>query len=133
MVHISLKISDLNRTRTFYNALLNTEPEVDALNMLKYHAPDFGLRLTLMKSVEAVQPQGVHHLGLIHPTSDAVWADKDRLEAEGMVDKVEEKVACCYAIQDKFWVNDPDGYEWEVYSLIKAEVVKSELAQEPCC
>ncbi|NND33378.1 MAG: glyoxalase/bleomycin resistance/dioxygenase family protein, partial [Saprospiraceae bacterium] len=46
----------------------------------------------------------------------------------------EENTACCYAHQNKFWVKDPDGYEWEVYHFIKDAKVKREAnSLSPCC
>lgn len=31
---------------------------------------------------------------------------------------VEDNVTCCYALQDKVWVDDPDGAQWGVYTVL---------------
>ena len=46
---------------------------------------------------------------------------KDRVAAAGLAMKVEEKVSCCYAVQDKIWVADPDGNKWEVFVVLDNE------------
>jgi hypothetical protein len=35
-----------------------------------------------------------------------------------MATDVEDGVSCCYAVQDKVWVSDPDGARWEVYTVL---------------
>jgi hypothetical protein len=40
-----------------------------------------------------------------------------RVKAAGLAVTEEMGVNCCHANQDKFWVKDPDGVEWEVYHL----------------
>ena len=30
----------------------------------------------------------------------------------------EDEVACCYAVQDKVWVDAPDGEPWEIYTVL---------------
>jgi hypothetical protein len=29
----------------------------------------------------------------------------------------EMNVECCYALQDKIWVTDPNGYRWEIFTV----------------
>ena len=46
-----------------------------------------------------------------------VVAELARVKAAGLAVREEMGVDCCHANQDKFWVQDPDGVEWEVYHL----------------
>lgn len=65
----------------------------------------------------------VAHYGIqVKSTGAAVTAMKDRVAAAGMELKVEENVSCCYAVQDKIWVADPDGNKWEVFVVLDNEV-----------
>ena len=42
-----------------------------------------------------------------------------RWAAEGLVTEDEMQVNCCYALQDKTWVRDPDGNEWEAFVVLE--------------
>jgi hypothetical protein len=47
-----------------------------------------------------------------------VVAATRRLAQAGLDIAVEDGVECCYALQDKVWVSDPDGAPWEVYTVL---------------
>ena len=49
---------------------------------------------------------------------DEVSAAQSRLSGEGLATATEDNVTCCYAVQDKVWVDDPDGAPWEVYTVL---------------
>jgi hypothetical protein len=49
---------------------------------------------------------------------EQVQAATARLTGEGLAPKVQESSTCCYAVQDKAWVDDPDGASWEVYTVL---------------
>jgi hypothetical protein len=51
-------------------------------------------------------------------STDEVTAATSRLAGEGLDPDVQESTTCCYAVQDKAWVNDPDGAPWEVYTVL---------------
>lgn len=59
----------------------------------------------------------VSHLGLQLASPVAVRAHLQRVKAAGLPVREEMGVTCCHASQDKFWVTDPAGVEWEVYYL----------------
>ena len=59
----------------------------------------------------------VRHLGIQVDSVEAVRSALARVKAAGLSVREEMGVECCYANQDKFWVRDPDGVEWEVYHL----------------
>ena len=60
----------------------------------------------------------LNHLGVEVDTPDEVQAATRRLSGQGLEPDVEEATTCCYAVQDKAWVNDPDGAPWEVYTVL---------------
>ena len=60
----------------------------------------------------------MNHLGVEVESTDEVGAATARLAAEGMVTATEDQVACCYAVQDKVWVDAPDGEPWEIYTVL---------------
>ena len=60
----------------------------------------------------------LNHLGVEVDTPEEVQAATRRLAGEGLEPDVQEATTCCYAVQDKAWVNDPDGAPWEVYTVL---------------
>lgn len=55
------------------------------------------------------------HLGFQVETEAELDQKLEIAEKYKLVSKKEMGVSCCYAKQDKFWVSDPDGVQWEVY------------------
>jgi hypothetical protein len=63
-------------------------------------------------------PGSLNHLGVEVETADHVAAAQQRLAAEGMATATENDVSCCYARQDKVWVDGPDAEPWEIYTVL---------------
>ncbi len=97
------------------------------------------LKLILFEN--AVAPHGsVNHLGVEVESTDEVGATQRRLANEGLATATEDEVACCYAVQDKVWVDAPDGEPWEIYTVLSdVEMAPGELrtvepgADAVCC
>ncbi|HWB04188.1 MAG TPA: ArsI/CadI family heavy metal resistance metalloenzyme [Verrucomicrobiales bacterium] len=112
--HTSLNCSDLKRSIEFYRLLLGLEPVKVRPDYAKFEMMDPPLVLTLMPGRPA--PGGiVNHFGLRVQDSETLVKIQERLELGGIRTKREEGVACCYALQIKFWVTDPDQAFWEIY------------------
>jgi hypothetical protein len=79
------------------------------------------------------------HFGMQVASTDDVLEAKTRFESVGLKTRTEENTACCYAVQDKVWVEDPDGNEWEVFFVkADADVMResdkvSAAKDRPCC
>jgi catechol 2,3-dioxygenase-like lactoylglutathione lyase family enzyme len=114
--HLSLNVSDLGRSATFYRTLFGIEPAKLRADYAKFELDDPPLVLSLEPT-----PRGnagpLNHLGFRMPDAAALVAMQERLERAGIPSQREEGVQCCYALQTKFWVHDPDGTLWEVYTL----------------
>lgn len=114
--HLSLNVSDLERSVGFYRILFGREPAKCRQDYAKFELDDPPLVLSL----EPMPPSGVgtlNHLGFRMPDSAALVAMQERLERAGIRSRREEGVECCYAKQTKFWVTDPDQTLWEMYTL----------------
>ncbi|NQZ75928.1 MAG: hypothetical protein HRT61_07425 [Ekhidna sp.] len=59
------------------------------------------------------------HLGIRVSTEEELKERKKNVESLLTIELEETNSACCYALQNKFWVKDPDGYEWEVYHFLQ--------------
>jgi catechol 2,3-dioxygenase-like lactoylglutathione lyase family enzyme len=117
-VHIHLHVSDLAKSRAFYEAFFGAAPVKVKPGYLKF-LPDLGpVNLALSEGRPAGAGHGAaDHLGIQVDSPAIVRAELARVQAAGLPVRVEMGVDCCHANQDKFWVEDPDGVEWEVYHL----------------
>ena len=115
-VHIHMHVSDLAKSRAFYRAFFGAEPVKEKPGYAKF-LPEWGpVNLALSQGGgPGVGP--VNHLGVQLETTGEVMAQLARVKAAGLAVREEMAVNCCHANQDKFWVVDPDGAEWEVYHL----------------
>jgi catechol 2,3-dioxygenase-like lactoylglutathione lyase family enzyme len=114
--HLSLNVANLERSIAFFQTLFGREPAKCRPDYAKFELDDPPLVLSL----EPQPPQGagaLNHLGFRMPDSAALVEVQRRLELSGISTRREEGVECCYARQTKFWVHDPDGNMWEVYTL----------------
>jgi hypothetical protein len=64
------------------------------------------------------EPGTLNHIGVEVESRDAVAAANTRFQSVGLVGAVEEDVTCCYAVQDKVWVDGPDNLPWEFYTVL---------------
>jgi hypothetical protein len=74
----------------------------------------------------------LNHLGVEVETPEEVAAAGGRLSGEGLETLDQEDTTCCYAVQDKVWVHDPDGAPWEVYTVL-ADAPGDDISGEGGC
>ena len=110
-----------NESVEFYSKLFGTEPAKREPGYANFAISDPPLKLVLME-VHDRRGEGVvgalNHLGVEVESSDEVVQATDMLTAEGLDTEVQIGTTCCFAVQDKVWVNDPDGAPWEVYTVL---------------
>jgi catechol 2,3-dioxygenase-like lactoylglutathione lyase family enzyme len=114
--HISLNVTDLNRSIAFFHTLFGIEPAKARPDYAKFEPADPPLVLSLEPAREVGRGGALNHLGFRLPDARALVAMQERLEGAGLRTRREEGVECCYARQTKFWTHDPDGNLWEVYT-----------------
>ena len=115
-VQLALNVDDLDAAVAFYSKLFATEPA-----KLRPGYANFAIAEPPLKLVLFEQPgQGgtLNHLGVEVDSSDDVAAAATRLSADGLQTATEDEVACCYARQDKVWVDGPSGEPWEIYTVL---------------
>lgn len=137
-VQLALNVSDLDKAIDFYSKLFATKPAKIRPGYANFAIDEPPLKLVLIEGQG--EPGSLNHLGVEVPSTDEVSAANARLSDEGMVAATEEGVSCCYAVQDKVWVDAPDGEPWEIYTVLAdAEMPPGRLrAAEPgddalCC
>jgi catechol 2,3-dioxygenase-like lactoylglutathione lyase family enzyme len=114
--HLSLNVADLKRSVAFYRVLFDREPAKLRPDYAKFEPDEPPLVLSLEPSPRSVGGP-LNHLGFRLPDARSLVAMQERLERAGVRSQREEGVECCYARQTKFWVHDPDGTLWEVYTF----------------
>jgi catechol 2,3-dioxygenase-like lactoylglutathione lyase family enzyme len=129
-LQLALNVSDLNAAVDFYSKLFATEPAKRRPGYANFAVADPPLKLVLFESAEA-RDDGVtgalNHLGIEVESTDLVHQATQRLADDGLEPRSVESTTCCYALQDKAWVSDPDGAPWEVYTVLADAPEKTEL------
>ncbi|MGH9044617.1 MAG: ArsI/CadI family heavy metal resistance metalloenzyme [Acidimicrobiales bacterium] len=116
-VHIALNVADLNEAIGFYSKLFDTEAAKVRPGYANFAIADPPLKLVLIEDATQT-PGSLNHLGVEVETTEEVAATAERLAAAGMATAVEAEVSCCYARQDKVWVDGPGGEPWEFYTVV---------------
>lgn len=133
-VHVALETSDLERAIGFYQTLFGQEPTKLRPGYAKFEVADPPVNLALNATPKAQTAGGASHFGVQVKSTEAVERAKERFEAAGMPIEVEEHVTCCWAVQDKVWVRDPDGNAWEVFVVLDADAPAHGKADgDVCC
>lgn len=135
-VQLALNVSDLDEAIAFYSKLFNTEPAKLRPGYANFAIVDPPLKLVLMEVANARgagAAGALNHLGVEVETTDEVAAATGRLSDEGLAIEVEDQTTCCYAVQDKVWVNDPDNAPWEIYTVLADAPAESGLSVDGAC
>jgi len=114
-VQLALNVTDLDAAVAFYSKLFSTEPAKLRPGYANFVIAEPPLKLVL---IEGSTGGTLNHLGVEVESTDEVASAKECLTASGLATATEDEVACCYALQDKVWVDDPDGAPWEVYTVL---------------
>src|SRR3989442_939823 len=126
--HLALNTPHFEESVRFYRAFLGLEPVKLKPGYAKFDVAEPPLNLTLNASTTSCLG-ALNHLGIQVASTAAVEEAKRRLEAAGLATWEERNTECCYALQDKIWVSDPNGYRWEVF-VVKAMTGDS---TKTCC
>jgi catechol 2,3-dioxygenase-like lactoylglutathione lyase family enzyme len=132
--HLALNVRDVNESIGFYTKMLGIEPSKVRTGYAKFDVANPPLNLTL-NQVPFAGRGALSHLGIQVAATEDVVALKNAWQERGLTPREEMQTTCCYALQDKAWVHDPDGNEWEVFVVLKdnlSEEVQG-AADKTCC
>lgn len=125
--HLALNVRDVQRSIDFYQKMLGIQPSKVRSGYAKFDVQNPPLNLTLNQGI--VRESGaLSHLGIQVASTEDVLATRQRWIEEGLITRDEMQTDCCYATQDKTWVRDPDGNEWEVFVVLKDNLPET----DPC-
>jgi catechol 2,3-dioxygenase-like lactoylglutathione lyase family enzyme len=115
-VHLHMHVSDLAKSREFYQKFFGTAPVKEKPGYVKF-LPEWAPVNLALSNGRAAGEGVIDHVGVQVDAPDEVVAQLTRVKMAGIPVREEMGVNCCHANQDKFWVEDPDGVQWEVYHL----------------
>ena len=115
-VQLALNVSDIDQAVDFYAKLFQVGPAKRRPGYANFAVDSPPLKLVLIENPEAAG--ALNHLGVEVFSTEEVGAAQARLAGDGLATATEESVTCCYARQDKVWVDDPDGAPWEFYTVL---------------
>ena len=126
--HLALNVKNVEQSIEFYKKMLGIEPSKVRIGYAKFDVQNPPLNLTLNQ--HPFNEQGaLSHLGIQVASTEDVLATKAGWENAGLKTIDEMQTNCCYAIQDKTWVKDPDGNEWEVFVVLEDNQAETSM----CC
>jgi len=128
--HISLNVTDIEAAVAFYEKLFDVPATKRRPGYAKFDLATPSLNLSMQEAPRS----GVNasHFGIQVATTEDVALAASRFQRSGLATRSEENTSCCYAVQDKVWVEDPDGNMWEVF-VVKGDSAKLRVDQTSCC
>jgi predicted enzyme related to lactoylglutathione lyase len=133
-VQLALNVDNLDESIAFYSKLFATEPAKVKPGYANFAVAEPPLKLVLMENPG--HGGSINHLGVEMETVDQVDAEQARLAAAGLAALDERGTTCCYAKQDKFWVEgSPSGERWEIYTVLEdsATFFSGDNTGPDCC
>jgi catechol 2,3-dioxygenase-like lactoylglutathione lyase family enzyme len=130
--HLAINVRNVEESIEFYKKMFGIEPSKVRTGYAKFDVANPPLNFTL-NQVPFNGSGALSHLGIQVGSTDDVLAVRDAWKASGLEPREEMQTSCCYALQDKAWVNDPDGNEWEVFTVIKDNLAEAKSNDATCC
>jgi catechol 2,3-dioxygenase-like lactoylglutathione lyase family enzyme len=131
-VQLALNVDDVEEAVRFYSTLFGTEPAKRRPGYANFAIAEPPLKLVLLENPG--HGGSLNHLGVEVADTGTVDAEQKRLADQGLAAVDERGTTCCYAKQDKFWVQGaPDGERWEVYTVLADSATFRDESAAPCC
>ena len=131
--HVSINVRNVSESVAFYRKMFGIEPAKVRTGYAKFDAQNPPLNLAL-NQVPFNERGALSHLGIQVSSTEDVLAVRERWAEAGLATRDEMQTACCYAVQDKAWVSDPDGNEWEVFVVLEDNLPEeSGAGVSDCC
>jgi catechol 2,3-dioxygenase-like lactoylglutathione lyase family enzyme len=130
--HLAINVKDVEQSIEFYKKMLGIEPSKVRTGYAKFDVQNPPLNLTL-NQVPFNERGALSHMGIQVASTEDVLAMRELWHEKGLITRDEMQTNCCYATQDKTWVNDPDGNEWEVFVVLQDNLPEAENNTNGAC
>jgi len=116
-IQLALNVDDVAEATAFYAKLFGVEPAKERPGYANFAVENPPLKLVLLENPG--RGGTLNHLGVEVESTDLVDSEQRRLARAGLASVDERNTTCCYATQDKFWVESaPGGERWEIYTVL---------------
>lgn len=122
--HLALNVRNVDASIEFYKKLWGIEPRKVRTGYAKFDVQNPPLNFTLNQH-SFTERGALSHLGIQVASTEDVTTVRRKWEDAGLLTRDELQTSCCYALQDKAWVRDPDGNEWEVFVVLQDNLVET--------
>ena len=132
--HVSLNVSNVDASVAFYEKVFGVAATKRRPGYAKFDLAEPSLNLSMVET----PPTGTNasHFGIQVASTEDVASAWTGFKQAGLETRNEDNTSCCYALQDKVWVKDPDGNEWEVF-VVKGDTDRMSdepaVAKAACC
>jgi len=144
--HVALNVTNIEKSVAFYQAMFGVAPVKHKVDYAKFDLANPPLNLTLNLALDVQLGGALSHLGVQVDSSNDVQEAIERFKDAGLTLFEEKDTNCCYALQDKVWVTDPDGNRWEIFVVKVGDTAPEQnvvttvnpdkaaaVATPPCC
>jgi catechol 2,3-dioxygenase-like lactoylglutathione lyase family enzyme len=133
--HLAINVTNVEASIDFYKKMFGIEPAKVRTGYAKFDVQDPALNFTL-NQVPFAERGALSHLGIQVGGTEDVVTLRDLWKERGLLPRDEMQTDCCYALQDKAWVSDPDGNEWEVFTVLEDNLHQTDAnvgGSTACC
>jgi catechol 2,3-dioxygenase-like lactoylglutathione lyase family enzyme len=130
--HLAINVRNVDKSLDFYRKLFGAEPVKLRPGYAKFDLQNPPLNFTLNEF--PFQDAGaLSHMGIQVSSTADVLAVRQKWADAGLITRDEMQTNCCYALQDKTWVRDPDGNEWEAFVVLQDNLPEKSTSEAACC
>jgi len=122
--HLALNVRNVEESIIFYRKMLGIDPSKVRTGYAKFDVQKPPLNLTLNQHSFG-ERGALSHLGIQVASTNDVVEMRHRWKESGLETRDEMQTSCCYALQDKSWIRDPDGNEWEVFVVLEDNLAET--------
>jgi catechol 2,3-dioxygenase-like lactoylglutathione lyase family enzyme len=133
--HLAINVRNVETSIEFYKKLFGIAPSKVRRGYAKFDVQNPPLNFTLNEHLFE-NAGALFHMGIQLGSKDDVLAIRNRWAEAGLVPRDQMQTDCCYAMQDKTWVKDPDGNDWEAFVVLQDNLPEKPIvsdAADPCC
>ena len=130
-IQLALNVADLDEAIEFYSKFFKSEPAKVRQGYANFAIEEPPLKLVLIEGEGT--PGSINHLGVEVFSTDEVTQAGTYLSSVGLETHREEATTCCFAVQDKVWVDGVDGSPWEIYTVLGDSTTAKDVGGNPCC
>jgi catechol 2,3-dioxygenase-like lactoylglutathione lyase family enzyme len=130
--HLAINVKEVERSIEFYQKMFGVAPSKVRKGYAKFDVQNPPLNFTL-NEVQFDDAGALSHMGIQLSSTADVLAMRERWSEAGLTTRDEMQTDCCYATQDKTWVHDPDGNEWEAFVVLQDNLPETYASKSACC